>query len=128
VLPGGLTRVALPEGQLVVNSSQGGGSKDTWIVGGDVAAWAGHDVSALIAEQTTPTQSMPVITPEQLAEAEAAAADHSPDHAPQDDPRNDQQAQQQQAKEVRDGSRGRPAPPASRAPHHGATPTGRPSC
>ena len=34
VLPGGLTRVALPEGQLVVNSSQGGGSKDTWIVGG----------------------------------------------------------------------------------------------
>ena len=31
VLPGGLTRVALPEGQLVVNSSQGGGSKDTWV-------------------------------------------------------------------------------------------------
>ncbi len=33
VLPGGLTRVALPAGQLVVNSSQGGGSKDTWVVG-----------------------------------------------------------------------------------------------
>ncbi|MBK5250730.1 MAG: circularly permuted type 2 ATP-grasp protein, partial [Actinomycetales bacterium] len=33
VLPGGLTRVALAEGQLVVNSSQGGGSKDTWVVG-----------------------------------------------------------------------------------------------
>jgi uncharacterized circularly permuted ATP-grasp superfamily protein len=32
VLPGGLTRVALPEGALVVNSSQGGGSKDTWVV------------------------------------------------------------------------------------------------
>lgn len=31
VLPGGLTRVALQEGQLVVNSSQGGGSKDTWV-------------------------------------------------------------------------------------------------
>jgi uncharacterized circularly permuted ATP-grasp superfamily protein len=29
---GGLTRVALVEGSLVVNSSQGGGSKDTWIV------------------------------------------------------------------------------------------------
>ena len=29
---GGLTRVALKEGSLVVNSSQGGGSKDTWIV------------------------------------------------------------------------------------------------
>ncbi len=32
LLPGGLTRVALPEGQLVVNSSQGGGSKDTWVL------------------------------------------------------------------------------------------------
>ena len=32
VLAGGLTRVALPEGALVVNSSQGGGSKDTWVV------------------------------------------------------------------------------------------------
>jgi uncharacterized circularly permuted ATP-grasp superfamily protein len=32
VTKGGLTRVALPEGSLVVNSSQGGGSKDTWIV------------------------------------------------------------------------------------------------
>ena len=34
VTPGGLTRVAMTEGSLVVNSSQGGGSKDTWIVGG----------------------------------------------------------------------------------------------
>ncbi|MEV0542018.1 circularly permuted type 2 ATP-grasp protein [Nocardia salmonicida] len=34
VLPGGLTRVALPEGSLVVNSSQGGGSKDTWVLAG----------------------------------------------------------------------------------------------
>jgi len=32
VLPGGLTRVALPKGSLVVNSSQGGGSKDTWVL------------------------------------------------------------------------------------------------
>src|SRR5262249_14928347 len=32
VLPGGLTRVALREGSLVVNSSQGGGSKDTWVL------------------------------------------------------------------------------------------------
>jgi uncharacterized circularly permuted ATP-grasp superfamily protein len=30
--PGGLTRVALREGSLVVNSSQGGGTKDTWVV------------------------------------------------------------------------------------------------
>jgi len=32
VMPGGLTRVALRKGSLVVNSSQGGGSKDTWVV------------------------------------------------------------------------------------------------
>ena len=41
VLPGGLTRVALPEGELVVNSSQGGGSKDTWVLGGADARPAG---------------------------------------------------------------------------------------
>ncbi len=34
VVPGGLTRVALREGSLIVNSSQGGGSKDTWVVEG----------------------------------------------------------------------------------------------
>jgi uncharacterized circularly permuted ATP-grasp superfamily protein len=33
LVPGGLTRVALKEGSLVVNSSQGGGSKDTWVLG-----------------------------------------------------------------------------------------------
>ncbi len=33
VIPGGLTRVALKKGSLVVNSSQGGGSKDTWVLG-----------------------------------------------------------------------------------------------
>ena len=47
VLPGGLTRVALKEGSLVVNSSQGGGSKDTWVladepVAGDAAAHGRH--------------------------------------------------------------------------------------
>jgi uncharacterized circularly permuted ATP-grasp superfamily protein len=35
VLPGGLTRVALRKGSLVVNSSQGGSSKDTWVLTGD---------------------------------------------------------------------------------------------
>lgn len=35
VLPGGLTRVALGEGELIVNSSRGGGSKDTWVLSGD---------------------------------------------------------------------------------------------
>ena len=35
VLPGGLTRVALPRGSIVVNSSQGGGTKDTWVLRGE---------------------------------------------------------------------------------------------
>ncbi len=37
VMPGGLTRVALRKGSLVVNSSQGGGSKDTWVLEDDDA-------------------------------------------------------------------------------------------
>jgi uncharacterized circularly permuted ATP-grasp superfamily protein len=36
IVPGGLTRVALAEGSLVVNSSQGGGTKDTWVVDEDL--------------------------------------------------------------------------------------------
>ena len=35
IVPGGLTRVALRKGSLIVNSSQGGGSKDTWVLFGD---------------------------------------------------------------------------------------------
>jgi uncharacterized circularly permuted ATP-grasp superfamily protein len=43
VLPGGLTRVAMRRGSLVVNSSQGGGSKDTWVLApGAVAADGGQ--------------------------------------------------------------------------------------
>jgi uncharacterized circularly permuted ATP-grasp superfamily protein len=38
VLPGGLTRVALKKGSLVVNSSQGGGTKDTWILESEASA------------------------------------------------------------------------------------------
>jgi uncharacterized circularly permuted ATP-grasp superfamily protein len=38
IIPGGLTRVALKRGSLVVNSSQGGGSKDTWVLAGTSAA------------------------------------------------------------------------------------------
>ncbi len=41
VLPGGLTRVAMRQGSLVVNSSQGGGSKDTWVLAAQPAAWGG---------------------------------------------------------------------------------------
>jgi uncharacterized circularly permuted ATP-grasp superfamily protein len=88
VLPGGLTRVALPEGQLVVNSSQGGGSKDTWVMGADPIAAGEHDVPALVAAQAG-------------APAGAVAADHVQDQNPQDVPRRDQQQQQQQQRRGR---------------------------
>jgi uncharacterized circularly permuted ATP-grasp superfamily protein len=40
IVPGGLTRVALREGSMIVNSSQGGGSKDTWVLEEDDGAGA----------------------------------------------------------------------------------------
>jgi len=39
MVPGGLTRVALKAGSLVVNSSQGGGTKDTWVLGDSSPSW-----------------------------------------------------------------------------------------
>ena len=96
VLPGGLTRVALPEGQLVVNSSQGGGSKDTWVVGQLPMVADSHDVQGIVAEQATVTQSIPIIYD---------ASAHVPDHNPADDPRRAQEQQQQQVKK----SKGAPA-------------------
>jgi uncharacterized circularly permuted ATP-grasp superfamily protein len=45
VLPGGLTRVALPAGELVVNSSQGGGSKDTWVLSPPSHRSSNHRIS-----------------------------------------------------------------------------------
>ena len=41
MVPGGLTRVALKEGSLVVNSSQGGGTKDTWVLEAEPQAHKG---------------------------------------------------------------------------------------
>ncbi|MBT1635079.1 circularly permuted type 2 ATP-grasp protein [Clavibacter michiganensis] len=89
VLPGGLTRVALPEGQLVVNSSQGGGSKDTWVVGdsGFPTATRERSVQTLVADQAAVTTSIPIVD-----------GDKAPDQSPHDAPRNrDQHEQQQQA-------------------------------
>ena len=73
VLPGGLTRVALQEGGLVVNSSQGGGSKDTWVVGGGL--------------------SMPVLPPRQSSPRLAGPPQ---DVGPRADSENGVQQQQQQ--------------------------------
>jgi uncharacterized circularly permuted ATP-grasp superfamily protein len=62
VLPGGLTRVALGEGELIVNSSRGGGSKDTWVLAGaglPAAAHrddsvSGHATPAAVPQSTGP--------------------------------------------------------------------------
>ena len=53
VVPGGLTRVALPDGSLVVNSSQGGGSKDTWVLADET------DRAAPPLKQTRPGGDLP---------------------------------------------------------------------
>lgn len=79
VLPGGLTRVALPEGQLVVNSSQGGGSKDTWVLG------SARHAAARPAEQP----------PRAMAVGAAVPLDSSP---------HDTRSQQQQQQQSRSGA------------------------
>jgi uncharacterized circularly permuted ATP-grasp superfamily protein len=68
VLPGGLTRVALPEGALVVNSSQGGGSKDTWVL--ITAAESAEDAQAIdddfidVPADSGPSSQMPDVGPD----------------------------------------------------------------
>jgi uncharacterized circularly permuted ATP-grasp superfamily protein len=78
VLPGGLTRVALREGSLVVNSSQGGGSKDTWV---------------LAPENTVPPP--PAVAPT-VPEPESITPMRAPDVPPPDLPTHQPQELQQQ--------------------------------
>ena len=80
VVPGGLTRVALPSGGLVVNSSQGGGSKDTWVV----VDQAGDDGP----EPPTPTVARPHLVG-------GTRQDRGPEHAGADTQQQQQQQQQQ---------------------------------
>jgi uncharacterized circularly permuted ATP-grasp superfamily protein len=65
VVPGGLTRVALRAGSLVVNSSQGGGSKDTWVLAGPLEAPEPPElpVSDLRPVVDPPSQPVPVAPP-----------------------------------------------------------------
>ena len=101
VLPGGLTRVALPEGQLVVNSSQGGGSKDTWVVGHEPIIVQRSSIQGLVAGQAAVTEAIPIITPEALAAFERDHALPSQQHDQYEV--KSQQEQQQQSRE--DGDR-----------------------
>lgn len=101
VLPGGLTRVALPEGQLVVNSSQGGGSKDTWVIAGAREQIPVVDHDAEFGASGEPmTRPITVIT----------GNEHPQDQSPQDAPRRTGQAEeQQQGQDARSSAARRPA-------------------
>ena len=57
VLPGGLTRVALKKGSMIVNSSQGGGSKDTWVLASNGTAAADQVVPLENSQSQTQVQS-----------------------------------------------------------------------
>ncbi|MFC6152283.1 circularly permuted type 2 ATP-grasp protein [Nocardioides yefusunii] len=84
VLPGGLTRVALGEGELVVNSSRGGGSKDTWVIAGNATPEAVEEVAP--------------VHPVRMAQAPSEGpAMHAPDPASAE-----QHGQQQQQQQMRD--------------------------
>ncbi|MCI2957135.1 circularly permuted type 2 ATP-grasp protein [Agromyces atrinae] len=96
VLPGGLTRVALPEGQLVVNSSQGGGSKDTWVLGTTTAVTAARDVSGLVADQAAASGEVPVTTSANAIIYDTNSLPASSPHDLDADARQQQQEQQQQ--------------------------------
>ena len=85
VLPGGLTRVALPAGEMIVNSSQGGGSKDTWVLADP------HSLSAEDGPTYSATATIPTVPP---------SGPHGPldsEHPPE---RRKQQQQQQQSRAV----------------------------
>jgi uncharacterized circularly permuted ATP-grasp superfamily protein len=57
VMPGGLTRVALKKGSLVVNSSQGGGSKDTWVLAeNELSETDGSDAPVLAGQSQSQSQ------------------------------------------------------------------------
>jgi len=99
VLPGGLSRVALPEGSLVVNSSQGGGSKDTWVLGAvsDPVPVAIHPPAAAAATATEPARPDLAPVPLQFGPADSHERQHQ------------QELQQQQAarRALRRGAAGR---------------------
>ncbi len=63
VVPGGLTRVALPEGSLVVNSSQGGGSKDTWVLADPGAARPAQPARASLPRVLAPPPAAAPLDP-----------------------------------------------------------------
>jgi uncharacterized circularly permuted ATP-grasp superfamily protein len=92
VLPGGLTRVALVEGSRVVNSSQGGGSKDTWVLAPRAAAVARELGAAEVVRSLPKSRADPVV------DGSSPRTQQRPLQAeqPQDEQTQQEQQQQQQ--------------------------------
>lgn len=90
VLPGGLTRVALVEGSRVVNSSQGGGSKDTWVLAPRAAAGARELGAAEVVRSLPKSIPDPVLDGSPRLSQQQAQPNGAADEQPQ------QQQQQQQ--------------------------------
>jgi uncharacterized circularly permuted ATP-grasp superfamily protein len=104
VAPGGLTRVALPEGSLVVNSSQGGGSKDTWVLAG--------------AGRATPPRGASLDSDSAHLLPGSSMATRQPEPGPGSDTSQQMQQQQQQLEQ---------GPAASGAPASSRHPSGKAS-
>jgi uncharacterized circularly permuted ATP-grasp superfamily protein len=89
VLPGGLSRVALVEGSRVVNSSQGGGSKDTWVLALRAAAVARELGAAEVV------RSLPKPIPDPVSDGSPRTQQPLQAEQPQDEQQQRQQQQQQ---------------------------------
>ncbi|APD84034.1 circularly permuted type 2 ATP-grasp protein [Mycobacterium intracellulare] len=94
VLPGGLTRTALVEGSRVVNSSQGGGSKDTWVLASRASA-GDHELEAAEVVRALPTSM-----PDPMLDDSPRLASQQPQ--PTERPVREQLEQQQQQRAVFD--------------------------
>jgi uncharacterized circularly permuted ATP-grasp superfamily protein len=97
VLPGGLTRTALVEGSRVVNSSQGGGSKDTWVLAPRTS------VAARELGRAQVVRSLPRSVPEQHPDGKRPAQtqpQQQPLQSLDGSPKKEQQQQQQQQKAI----------------------------
>ena len=86
VLPGGITRVALPRGEMIVNSSRGGGSKDTWVLAADHAA-SGPAASPVRAQsQASLEEGIEDPTDDSYDEFEDPREEHGAERADEPDP------------------------------------------
>lgn len=106
VQSGGLTRVALPEGQLVVNSSQGGGSKDTWVLTDPQDPTTAAEPTNELDPEVHDVEARDDIDSPVIARPQASEiVEHPLDQSPQDigggsdDSDRQQQQQQQQGRD-----------------------------